>query len=69
MTIERTSDAIILRLPIDIDIDEIQRFLNYLRYKELTAKSKASQNDADALALEVNKNWWEKNKRKFLPEK
>ena len=53
MTIERTSDAIILRLPIDVNIDEIQRFLNYLRYKELTSKSKASQNDADELAIEV----------------
>lgn len=69
MTIERTSDAIILRLPIDVNIDEIQRFLNYLRYKELISKSKAAQNDADELALEVNKNWWEKNKNKFLPEK
>ena len=69
MTIERTSDAIILRLPIDVNIDEIQRFLNYLRYKELISKSKSSQNDADELALEVNKNWWEKNKSKFLPEK
>ena len=69
MTIERTSDAIILRLPIDVNIDEIQRFLNYLRYKELISKSKASQNDADELASEVNKNWWEKNKNKFLPEK
>ena len=65
MTIERTSDAIILRLPIDVNIDEIQRFLNYLRYKELTSKSKASQNDADELAIEVNKNWWEKNKNKI----
>lgn len=69
MTIERTSDAIILRLPIDVNIDEIQRFLNYLHYKELISKSKSSQNDADELALEVNKNWWEKNKSKFLPEK
>ncbi len=69
MTIERTSDAIILRLPLDVNIDEIQRFLNYLRFRELTAKSKASQNDADELAIEINKNWWKKNKNKFLPKK
>lgn len=67
MTIERTAESIILKLPIDISIEEIQRFLNYLRYKELTKKSQASQNDADELAREVNTNWWQKNKHKFLP--
>ena len=69
MIIERTADAIIVRLPTNINIEEIQRFLNYLRYKEIVAKSKATQEDVDQLAHEVNKNWWEKNKSKFLPEK
>lgn len=68
MTIERTADAIIVKLPTNINIEEIQRFLNYLRYKEITAGSKATQADADELAREVNKNWWEKNKNRFLPE-
>ncbi|RMG24124.1 MAG: hypothetical protein D6730_13155 [Bacteroidetes bacterium] len=68
MIIERTSEQIIIKLPLTINIEEIQRFLNYLRYKELTAKSRATQADADALAKDVNKSWWEKNKQRFLPE-
>ena len=67
MTIERTDDAIIVTLAIDTNIDEIQRFLNYLRFKELTAQSQATQADADELAKSVNKSWWAKNKQKFYP--
>ena len=55
MTIERTADAIIVKLPTNINIEEIQRFLDYLRYKELVAKSKATQEDVEKLAREVNK--------------
>ncbi|HRI61054.1 MAG TPA: hypothetical protein PK228_15050 [Saprospiraceae bacterium] len=68
MTIERTADAIIIKLPTNVNIEEIQRFLNYLRYKEITVGSKAAQADADELAKSANKNWWEKNKNRFLPE-
>lgn len=68
MIIERTSDQIIIKLPSDVNIEEIQRFLNYLRYKELSSKSKATQEDADLLAREINKNWWANNKQRFLPE-
>ena len=67
MTIERTADEIIVKLPTNINIEEIQRFLNYLRYKEIVAKSKATQKDVDKLAREVNKGWWEKNKHRFVP--
>lgn len=67
MTIECTADGIIVKLPTNIDIEEIQRFLNYLRYKELVDQSKATQEDIDKLAREVNKSWWEKNKHRFLP--
>lgn len=68
MNIERTSDAIIIRLPLDIDIGEIQRFLDYLKYKELAHNSQANQEDADELARQINKSWWEKQKHRFLPE-
>jgi hypothetical protein len=43
--------------------------LNYLRYKEIVAKSKATQEDVEKLAREVNRSWWEKNKHHFLPGK
>lgn len=42
--------------------------MDYLRYLEVTADSKAKQLDIDALAKEVNKNWWNNNKQRFIPE-
>ena len=68
MTVERTSKEIIIKLPLSVNIEEIQRFLNYLRYKELSSKSQASQEDADTLSKVVDQGWWEKNKDRFLPE-
>jgi hypothetical protein len=67
MTIERTADAIIVKLPTNINIEEVQRFLSYLRYKEIVASSTATQDEIDELARDVNKSWWEKNKHRFLP--
>ena len=66
MIIERTNTKILIRIPNTIDIDGIQRAINYIRYKELTADSIAKQEDVDQLADEINKNWWEKNKDRLL---
>lgn len=68
MTVSRVDGEIIIKLSSDIKLEEIQRFLNYLRYKEITSKSTANQEDANQLAKNVNQSWWEKNKSRFLPE-
>jgi hypothetical protein len=60
MTIERTEDAILVKLPLDTDEKDLKRFLNYFRYRELTKNSKATQGDADELAKLVNKSMTEK---------
>jgi hypothetical protein len=67
MTVERTANEIIVRIPNSVSIEEIKKFLNYLRYKEIIATSKATQVEIDELAVSVNKGWWAKNKQKFLP--
>jgi hypothetical protein len=66
MLIERTSNEVIIRLPSNVDIEGLQRLVDYLCYKEATSKSKAKQSDVDKLAAEVNKSWWSKNRRKFI---
>ncbi len=68
MTILREGGEIIIKISESkIGEKNLQRFLDYLRYSELTGKSVATQEDVDALSAEVNKNWWEENKDKFLP--
>ena len=49
MIIERTKSEIIIRLPGDINIDELQDMTDWFLYKEITRKSKAKQEDVDDL--------------------
>ena len=65
MIIERTANEVIIRLPSYVDTNGLQRFVDYLTYKEATALSKAKQSDVDSLAKEVKTGWWAKNRSKF----
>ena len=68
MTIQRLDNQIIITLPASSDLEGVQRLINYLLYKEATRDSKATQEEVDQLAREVNKLWWEENKHRFLPQ-
>lgn len=60
MIVERTNDEILVRLSPQTNISDLQDMLDYLEYKELVSKSKASQKDIDQLAKQVNKSMMEK---------
>jgi hypothetical protein len=62
MIIERTKSEIIIRLPGDINIDELQDMTDWFQYKEITRKSKAKQADVDSLVRQIKKGRWEKRK-------
>lgn len=62
MILERTNSEILVRLPANIDLSELQNMLDYLEYKEITARTNASQEDVDNLADAVNKKIWDKFK-------
>lgn len=62
MKIERKEDELIIRLPANVDLSELQNMIDYLKYKEATAESKAKQSDAENLAKEVNKSIWDEVK-------
>lgn len=66
MVVERSNNQIIFKVSEKIDTQNIQRLMEYLEYLELTLKVKATQEDADKLADELNENWWKKNKSKFI---
>lgn len=66
MIIERTKDEIIIRLPGNIDIDDLQDFTDWFRYKELTRKSKARQSDVDSLVKEIKKGRWNSRKEMLI---
>jgi hypothetical protein len=66
MLIQQTPTEIIIRLPSNVEIEGLQRLIDFLQYREIVAKSTATQEQVDELATEINKGWWEKNKDKFL---
>ena len=65
MLVERTKKEVIVRLPASVSTDDLQDFLNYARYKELTSTFSVSQREVDKVAEEINRNWWAKNKKKL----
>jgi hypothetical protein len=65
MTIERTKDEIIFRLPNNINLDDLQDFADYFKYRTLSKGTKASQSDVDNLVKEIKKGRWEKTKKQL----
>ena len=66
MILERTDEQIVIRISSEIDNVGFQKVIDYLNYLELTSKTKATQDDADKLADELNENWWSKNRTRFI---
>jgi predicted nucleotide-binding protein (sugar kinase/HSP70/actin superfamily) len=66
MQIQRTDKEIIIRLPASVNTDDLQGFLNYIRYKELTSDLNISQKKVDSLAKQINASWWSKNREKLI---
>ena len=63
MKVERTNNEILVRLSPNVDLSELQDMLDYLEYRELSANSKATQEDVDKLSKEVNASIWNKIKK------
>ncbi len=66
MQIERTNKEILIRLSSGTDLVGLQRILDYLKFREIASKSKASQKQIDALSFESKSSWWNKNKSRFV---
>ena len=66
MLVERTDKEVIIRLPASVDTEDLQDFLNYARYKELTTGFKVDQTKVDKLADQINSKWWTKNRKQLL---
>lgn len=65
MVIERTNKEVIVRLSPNIDTEDLQKFLDYARYKELTANFKVSQTEIDDLVNQVKSSWKTNDKNTF----
>jgi len=66
MQVERINNEILIRLSGSTDTIGLQRLLDFLKFKEITSKSKATENQIDELANESKSDWWSKNKNRFI---
>lgn len=66
MRIERTDKEIIIRIPADVDIAELDKILDYIKFRAIASKSAASDREIDELAKESKSTWWEENKKRFV---
>jgi hypothetical protein len=66
MQIERTNNEILIRIASDTDLSGLQRVVDFIRFREITSKSKASQTEIDSLASESKADWWGKNKKQLI---
>ncbi len=64
MILERTQSEIVVRLPLTVDLKELQEMLDYFKYKDATSQTRALQTDADNLAVSANKAILEKFKKR-----
>jgi hypothetical protein len=60
MIVERTKDEILVRLPANIDLTELQNMIDYLDYKENTVNSEISQKEVDEISKTASKSIWAK---------
>ncbi|WP_189663221.1 hypothetical protein [Polaribacter sp. IC063] len=55
MQIERTNNEILIKIPSDaVCYGGGQRILDYLKFREIASKSKASQKQIDEISTEIN---------------
>lgn len=66
MQIERTDKEIVIRVPAGTDLPGLQQILDYIKFRNVASKSKATQTQLDALSKESKSTWWEENKAKFV---
>ena len=66
MEVERTNNEILIRLSGSTDTIGLQRLLDFLKFKEITSKSKATENQIDEIANESKSDWWSRNKERFI---
>lgn len=62
MIIERTKKEIVFRIPKNITVDDLQAIADWVEFKTLSKKSRASQKQVDILVKKIKKGRWARTK-------
>jgi hypothetical protein len=57
-----------IKIPVEEanNIESIRRFIDYLRIREISSKSTATDEEIAKLSKDINKDFWQNNKDKLL---
>lgn len=62
MIIERNKNEVVFRVSASTKIDDLQALADYLTFQEVASKSKATQEQTNALVKDIKKGRWKKTK-------
>jgi tRNA threonylcarbamoyladenosine modification (KEOPS) complex Pcc1 subunit len=62
----REKNKIILEFDSAEDAEKVQRAIDAQRYLQIVKKSKATEKDVQNLANQINQEYWDQNKHKYL---
>jgi hypothetical protein len=66
MIIERTKKEVVFRLPsVNLTVDDLQAVADWVEFKSLAKKTKATQKQVDDLVNKIKKGRWNKTKSKL----
>jgi hypothetical protein len=66
MVIERINGELVVKIPGKISPSAIQEILDYLEAMSLIRNSRASEKEIAKLSKNLNREWWENNKHRFV---
>jgi hypothetical protein len=67
MKIIRQNNELTISIPDNVmTMGEIQEIIDYIKFRSITSKSKATQKDINNLSDEIDESWWNINKTKFI---
>ncbi len=66
MVIERTEKELILKLPLDLGIQNLDKIIRYLKYTESNSNSIYNEEEINQIANESKQNWWLENKHRYI---
>ena len=66
MQVERINNEILIRLSASTDTIGLQSLFDFLKIKEITSKSNATDEQINDLSSESKNDWWSKNKDRFI---
>jgi hypothetical protein len=66
MTLLREKNELVLRIPEHLELPLLEAFIEYIRIKEILAKSGGTEAEANAIVNEIETDWWKNNRTRFL---